>query len=125
MARRRQSARNKPPRRAPITSATYAARQQLIGADVLALAATQQRMGGATKGTFGGRTLRAGGSTLSGYMIGGFGAPSSPKKPKRGSAKLPQAQVRRVSANIRARKPRLGAAAIKRQARRIVRRRLS
>jgi len=70
--------------KAQVTAATASARQALIQADLLGLEGTRSRVGGATKGTFGGsRSLRASGD-LSSYTIGEFKMPriKQPKPPK-------------------------------------------
>lgn len=82
--------------RAPVTSATAQARQAIIQADVLGIAANRARVGGATKGTFGTRSLRAAGD-ISSYLLAppvtmpDFTIPKPPKLPRidRGGRRRP------------------------------------
>ena len=70
--------------RAAVTDATRAAREALVQADVLGLAAYQARIPSATKGVFSPRELRSSGD-LTSYMIGamdpmGGGRRKGPKR---------------------------------------------
>ncbi len=106
--------RKKGKRRAPVTSATSAARQAIIQADVLGVEANRARTSEATKGAFGPRRLRAAGS-LSQYLIGAPGGspprlPKSPRPPRPPRQRRPKRQTPPPKKRTKTKKPLRGIA---------------